>query len=146
VDKQERPQSSNELYFVLTMRNAQAANRIVQIEELNNTEDATVRKTALWKRMHIIDRCPNVQKVREIVCKLRQQDNAYGKPRKIIITAFMPLTVAIYAPPSGVEIWMEQVVAIAHIVFATHQEGHYQKLSSQVFLVDPALHDLHRDS
>jgi hypothetical protein len=78
------------------MCNVQTADRIVQIEELNNTEDVTVRKTALWKRIHIIDRCPNVQKVREIVCKLRQQDNAYGKPRKIIITAFMPLTVAIY--------------------------------------------------
>jgi hypothetical protein len=73
---------------------------------------ADPRGSALWKHMSAIDMCPNVQKIREIVCKLRHENNYTGKfPRKIIITAFLPLTVAIY------KMWLMWV-------FDKRKEGH----------------------
>jgi hypothetical protein len=45
----------------------------------------------------VIDKCPIVQKIREIVCKLDHENNYSGNfPSTIIVTASLPPTLAIY--------------------------------------------------
>jgi hypothetical protein len=67
---------------------------------LQNSEE-----TRLWRYMAEIDKMPAIQCLRRLLCQIRGQRNFTDKfPRKVVVTAFLPFTIAV------VNMWLRWVL------------------------------------